>query len=180
MRGGIPRATLLLALGAFLTACEAEREEAPTAEPVELARFPIDSGAVRPGSAGSFDPAVSQDGRGSLRVYTEDGGLLRLYELDEIGEVSGQVTLTGFLRSQGLRGQAMLELRCRPAQGNEAFIRGIQHAVSGDSDWRPQEVRFADPALCRDPAAVRINLLVRGGPGTVWVDDLRLWSVPAD
>lgn len=174
----LPPVIALIALGAALAACAEEPETATFARAVELARFPLD-GEVPPGRAASFDPGVSQDGNGSLRVTTAEGGLLRLYDLDELGIVQGQVTLTGFLRSRDLGGQAMLELRCRPAEGDAAFVRGLQSAATGNTDWRAQEIRFTDPALCRDPVSIQINLLIQGA-GTVWVDNLRLWSVPTD
>ena len=147
--------------------------------PVELAHFPIEAGQVPPGGAAVFDPDISQDGGGSLRIETSREGRLRLYELDDLGPVQGQLTLTGFLRSRGLRGRALLELRCQPAEGDEAFVRGLRRPAGGDSDWTPQEIRFTDPTLCRDPVRVQINLLILGA-GTVWVDDLRLWSLPLE
>lgn len=168
----------LIALSAAVAGCSGEPETATSAGAVELARFPLD-GEVPPDRAAVFDPNVSQDGNGSLRVTTAEGGLLRLYQLDELGIVQGQIALTGFLRSRGLAGLAMLELRCQPAEGDAAFVRGVPRAVSGDSDWRAQDIRFGNPALCRDPVSIQINLWFQGS-GTVWVDHLRLWSVPAD
>lgn len=168
----------LIALGAAVAACDGEPETAGSAGAVELARFPLD-GEVPPDRAAVFDPDVSQDGNGSLRVTTAEGGILRLYQLDDLGIVRGQIALTGFLRSRGLEGLAMLELRCQPAEGDAAFVRGVPRAVSADSDWRAQDIRFSDPALCRDPVSIQINLWIQGS-GTVWVDHLRLSSVPAD
>lgn len=173
--------TMAIAAALLSAACgEGSRPEAAMpAGPVELAHFPIGAGQVPPGSAATFDPDVSRDGGGSLRIETSEGGRLRLYELDDLGPMQGQVTLTGFLRSRGLRGKAMLELRCQPGEGDEAFVRGLRRSAAGDSDWTAQEIRFSDPALCRDPVLIQINLLIQGS-GTVWVDDLRLWSVPLE
>lgn len=172
-------AILALVVGATPSACGQDPDTAAPDGPVELARFPLDSGDLPQGSAASFDYQVSQDGGGSLRVDATEEGLLRLYEVDDLGIVQGQVTLTGFLRSRGLRGHAMLELRCQPAEGDQAFIRGFRRAASGDMDWTPQEIRFMNPSLCRDPVSIQINLLL-AGTGTVWVDNLGLWSVPVD
>jgi hypothetical protein len=146
-------------------------------EPVELAHFPLSDGGIPAGADAVFDPNVSQDGGGSLRVETSRGGRLRLYELDDLGIVQGAVVYTGFLRSRGLSGQAMLEMWCQPAEGDAAFVRGAAQAVAGDSDWTPQEIRFSDPELCRSPASIELNVLIQGS-GTVWIDNLRLWSVP--
>lgn len=175
------RLILWIALGTGMTACGGSSEPETTAASgaIELAHFPLDAGEVPRGDAATFDASVSRDGRGSLRVEASRDGLLRLYDLDDVGFVQGQVVLTGFLRSRGLDGQAMLEMRCQPREGDEAFVRGARGAVAGDAGWTPQEIRFSDPTLCRDPASIRINLLIRGS-GTVWIDDLRLWSVASD
>jgi hypothetical protein len=146
--------------------------------PIELAHFPLSDASVPPGADAVFDPAVSQDGGGSLRVESDRGGRLRLYELDNLRDVQGAVVYTGFLRSRGLDGHAMLEMWCRPAEGEAVFVRGAATAVAGDSDWKPQEIRFSRPELCRTPVTIELNVLIQGA-GTVWIDDLRLWSVPA-
>jgi hypothetical protein len=152
----------------------------PGAEgPVELAHFPLSDGGIPAGADAVFDPNVSQDGGGSLRVETSRGGRLRLYELDDLGIVQGAVVYTGFLRSRGLSGQAMLEMWCQPVEGDAAFVRSAAQAVAGDSDWTPQEIRFSNPALCRNPVTIELNVLIQGG-GTVWIDDLRLWTVPVE
>jgi hypothetical protein len=145
---------------------------------VEVARFPLSDGAIPPGADAAFDSGVSQDGGGSLRVQTSQGGRLRLYRLDDLGLVQGEVVFTGFLRSRGLGGRAVMELWCRPAEGDAAFVRGYGSAVTGDAEWTPQEVRFSNPALCRNPVSIELNVLIEGA-GTVWIDNLRLWSVPA-
>lgn len=170
----------LACVAAVALACgEGPSGDRPAAEgAVEIARFPLGEGAVPPGADAAFDPGVSQDGGGSLRVQALRGGRLRLYRLDDLGLVQGAVVFTGFLRSRGLDGRAVLELWCRPAEGEAAFVRGYGSAVSGDSDWTPQEVRFSNPALCRNPVSIELNVLIEGS-GSVWIDDLRLWSVPA-
>lgn len=147
--------------------------------PIEIAHFPLSDAGVPAGADATFDPGVSQDGGGSLRVETARGGRLRLYELRDLGEVQGAVVYTGFLRSQGLDGEAMIELWCRPAEGEAAFVRSAGTSVIGDAEWTPQEIRFSRPELCRDPESVELNVLIRGA-GTVWIDDLRLWSVPVE
>lgn len=177
---------IALATAFALTACgedpRSERSEGagPSADgPVELAHFPLSDGAIPGGADAVFDPNVSQDGGGSLRVETDQGGRLRLYELDDLGIVQGAVVYTGFLRSSGLNGQAMLEMWCRPAEGDAAFVRSAPQSVEGDSDWTPQELRFSRPELCLNPVSIELNVLIQGA-GTVWIDDLRLWSIPLE
>ena len=152
---------------------------ASTTKAVEIAHFPISVGAVPAGADAVFDPGVSQDGGGSLRVDTQQGGRLRLYALDGIGDVQGRLVYTGFRKSRDLRGAAFFEMWCRPASGDPAFVRGVNRRVEGTSDWKPTEIGFSRPDLCSNPVSVELNVVVDGS-GTVWIDDLRLWSVPVD
>lgn len=186
-----PLIAIAMATALALTACgEDPRSErsggaassgagASAAGPVEIAHFPLSDGAIPAGADAVFDPNVSQDGGGSLRVESDQGGRLRLYELEDLGVVQGALVYTGFLRSRGLAGKAMLEMWCRPAEGEAAFVRSAAQAVAGDSDWTPQEIRFSRPELCRNPVSIELNVLIQGA-GTVWIDDLRLWSVPVE
>jgi hypothetical protein len=152
----------------------------PERSPVQIAHFPLSEDAV-PGEADAvFDPDVSQDGGGSLRVVTgEQGGRLRLYRLDDVGPVRGSLHYTGFLKSQDLRGSAFLELWCHPTEGNPAFVRSVPSRVEGTSDWKPQELAFSRPETCQDPDSVELNVVIQGA-GTVWIDNLRLWDVPVE
>jgi hypothetical protein len=147
--------------------------------PVELAHFPLSEGAVPVGADAVFDPEISRDGGGSLRVESREGGRLRLYRLGELGPVSGRLLMTGFLKSRDLEGAAFFEMRCRPAVGNEAFVRGVAGRVEGSSDWKPTQMGFSRPDLCSNPVSVELNVVVDGS-GTIWIDDLRLWNVPTD
>lgn len=146
---------------------------------VELAHFPLGPDDLPAGRDAAYDAGISQDGGGSLRVATDVGGRLRLYELDDVGPIGGRLVYTGFLRSRDLDGTAFLELWCRPAEDDPAFVRGIPTGVSGSSDWTPQVIGFTNPELCSGPVSVELNVVIQGG-GTVWIDDLRLWSVPIE
>lgn len=174
----------LLALGLF--ACGEDERPAgaasgrPLRAPVQIAHFPLSAENVPSGADAVFDPDVSQDGGGSLRVVTgEQGGRLRLYRLDDVGPVEGALLYTGFLKSQDLKGMAFFELWCHPAEGNPAFVRGLPRRVTGTSDWKPQELSFSRPATCSNPASVELNVVIQGS-GTVWIDNLRLWDVAVE
>jgi hypothetical protein len=135
---------------------------------------------VPSGADAVFDPEVSQDGGGSLRVVTgEEGGRLRLYRLGDVGPVEGALVYTGFLKSQDLDGSAYFELWCHPAEGNPAFVRGIPTGVEGTSDWKPQELRFRSPETCADPSSIELNVVIHG-TGTVWIDNIRLWDASVE
>ena len=179
-----------LVLGLVLAGCEREPAADPAPEagpsgttaaaatgPVEIAHFPLSEGAVPQGADAVFDPEISRDGDGSLRLQTEHGGRLRLYALDDLGQVKGRLVFTGFLKSNDLRGAAFFEMQCRPTTGNSAFVRGVTGRVEKTSDWKPTQIGFSRPDLCSNPLSVELNVVVDGS-GTVWIDDLRLWSVP--
>ena len=147
---------------------------------MQIAHYPLSAEEVPAGADAVFDPDVSQDGGGSLRVATgEEGGRLRLYRLDDVGPVEGSLLYTGFLKSRDLKGSAFFELWCHPTEGNPAFVRGFPRRVAGTSDWKPQELSFSQPGTCRDPASVELNVVIQGA-GTVWIDNLRLWDVAVE
>ncbi|HJU86021.1 MAG TPA: hypothetical protein VJ788_01465 [Gemmatimonadota bacterium] len=171
---------------AVLTGCGTEAAPdraagtAPQRPPVEIAHYPLSADAVPAGADAAFDPDVSQDGGGSLRVVTgKEGGRLRLYRLDDVRPVEGALVYTGFLKSQDLDGTGYFELWCHPAEGNAAFARGVPTGVSGSSDWKPQEVSFRRPETCSDPSFLELNVVIHGS-GTVWIDNIRLWDVPVE
>ncbi len=181
-----PLRTILAIAPALVAACGTEvppdRPGAVAAarSPVQIAHFPLSENRVPAGADAVFDPDVSQDGGGSLRVLTgEEGGRLRLYRLDDVGPVEGSLLYTGFLKSQDLRGTAFLELWCHPPEGNPAFVRGVPTRVAGTSDWKPQELSFSRPETCHDPVSVELNVVIHGA-GTVWIDNLRLWDVAVE
>ena len=178
--------TILAIAPAVVAACGTESPPdrpaaaVPARSPVQIAHYPLSAQAVPGGADAVFDPDVSQDGGGSLRVATGDaGGRLRLYRLDDVGPVEGALLYTGFLKSQDLRGSAYFELWCHPAEGNAAFARGVSTRVEGTSDWKPQEVSFRRPEACTDPAFVELNVVIHGA-GTVWIDNIRLWDVAVE
>ena len=107
---------------------------------------------------------------------------------DVMGRIAGFLGQRGFAPSPpaaaapGARppeGAAFLEMRCRPATRDASFVRGGPTGVKGTSDWTPQVAGFSDPALCHGPVGVELNVVIQG-PGTVWIDALRLWTLPAD
>lgn len=182
MRSSPPGFLLVLAL----FACGVDEQTAgkdpggSAGAPVEIAHYPLSADAVPAGADAVFDRDVSQDGGGSLRVETGgEGGRLRLYRIDDVDAIDGTLLFTGFLKSQELRGTAFFELWCHPVEGNPAFVRGLPRRVAGTSDWKPQELSFSQPAACRRPAFVELNVVIQGA-GTVWIDNLRLWDLPVE
>ena len=91
-----------------------DRSAAATTKAVEIA---LDQCGAVPAGRTRSSIRASRDGGGSLRVDTQQGGRLRLYALDDIGEVQGRLVYTGFLKSRDLRGRR--SSRCGAARRPE-------------------------------------------------------------
>ncbi len=64
-----------------------------------------------------------------------------------------------------------------PGRG-EFFSRALATPLSGTTEWSSQQTPFLLKAG-ESPDNIRLNLVVEG-PGTVWIDDIVLESVPLD
>lgn len=180
MRDPLPVVLLTLTLAAGCGDPRSARDAgAPEAGATEIAHFPLEEGDLPEGRDATFDAATSRDGNGSLRVDAERAGRFRLYALDGIDPRGGRLVFTGFLRARELEGTTFLELRCRPATGDPSFARGIATPVRGTTEWTPHVVGFSRPDRCVGPASIELNAVI-DGRGTVWIDDLRLWSVAVE
>jgi hypothetical protein len=80
------------------------------------------------------------------------------------------------LRSQGLSGKAYLEMWVRVAGVGEAFSRGLDQPLTGDTGWVTREIPFF---LQKGEKADLVKLgLVFEGAGTVWIRDIELLKAP--
>ena len=80
------------------------------------------------------------------------------------------------LRSEGLVGQAYLEMWCVfPGQG-EAFSRGLNNVLTGSNDWATYQTPFFLKAG-EEPDLIRLNLVVEG-KGKVFIKDIELLAGP--
>jgi hypothetical protein len=138
--------------------------------------YPLDSlDDVITQSGVSLDEEIKAEGTASLRVTVEAGEqphTIRLFELGDLDVEEARLLYQARLRCQDLNGQAFLEMLCHfPGQG-EFFSRALQDAITGTTDWTTQETIFY---LQKDenPDNVMLNLVVTG-PGTVWIDDIKV------
>jgi hypothetical protein len=128
-------------------------------------------GIVTPTSL-ELDPSVSVDGRGSLRVTTPQARVIPLYCFGDLDIDDAVLTCDADLRAANLDGKAYLELTCSFEGRGTFFARGLDQAVSSSPRWSRTRARLRlRPG--EHPKDVQVNLVI-SGPGTAWIDDVRL------
>ena len=169
------RVELVLGSAALLL-CGCSAVDAP---PTRLLELPIDSlDGILTHTGVSFDPQVSADGNGSLRVAADAAKTVRLYETGAIDVENARLTYRARIRTEGVRGRVYLEMWCRFPGRGEFFSRALATPLSGTTEWSSQETPFLLKAG-ENPENIRLNLVIEG-PGTVWIDDVVLESAPLD
>lgn len=149
----------------------------PQAEPVELKRFPLDSlEVVRAETGVSFDADVSSDGQGALRVDAKEPLTVPLFEVTDIEIEDATLIYQAQLQSEGLDGQAYLEMWVRVPGKGEFFSRGLDRPMTGTMSWMEVSTPFFLQAG-QKPDLIRLNVVVNGR-GRLWVDDVRLLRAP--
>ena len=162
---------LLLAV----SACRSSRQT-PTS-PVEVKHFSMDSlEGVRATSGVSFDPQISSDGKGSLRIDTGHPLTVPLFEVNDVSIENATLLYQASLQSQNLDGKAYLEMWLRFPGKGEFFSRGLDRPVTGTMSWMTSTIPFfLQPG--QKPDLIRLNLVV-DGKGRVWIDDMHLLRQP--
>jgi predicted Ser/Thr protein kinase len=141
---------------------------------VELKHYPLDSleGVITQEGV-ELDKTISSDGHGSLKITVDGPTVVRLFETGPITAENAPLIYQAKLRTEGLGGQAYLEMWCRLPGVGEFFSRGLNNTLTGTADWTTVETPFfLRPGQGR-PDNVRLNLVITG-KGTVWIDDIRL------
>src|SRR6266849_10527194 len=150
---------------------------APKAEAVELTHFPLDSlEGVRATTGVSFDPKISRDGKGSLRVDANEPMTVPLFEVTDVSIENATLLYQASLQTQGLDGKAFLEMWVRIPGKGEFFSRGLDRPVTGTISWMTAITPFFLQAG-QKPDVIRLNLVVQG-KGRVWIDDVHLMRQP--
>lgn len=124
----------------------------------------------------ALDANTSQDGKGALRIETTEPVTVQLYEVGDVDVEDARLMYQAALRCQDLQGQAYLEMLCQFKELGTYFSRALHAPISGDSDWVVQETPFF-LQTGQNPTNVKLNLVITG-PGTVWVDAIRLMRLP--
>jgi hypothetical protein len=167
-------ATLVVVIP-FTTACSSESAEPGPA--AELVRYPLDDLAgVIAQTGAEFDSVVSADGNGSLRLTATQPTTFRLFETGDLDVEDALLLYRAQVRTEGVEGNAYLEMWVQFAGVGEAFSRDLQTPLSGSNEWSTEETPFFLQAA-QNPGNVKLNLVI-DGRGTVWIDDIRLTRGP--
>ncbi len=142
-----------------------------------LRTFPVNnlSGLVD-SSLVAFDPNVSDDSGGSIRIVSDSALTVPLYLVDSIGVDDCRLIYRARLKTEAFNGQVYLEMWCHFPDLGEYFTRNLDQTLSGTTDWTTSEaVFFLKPG--QTPDFVRLNMVAKG-TGTVWIDRIELLKAP--
>jgi hypothetical protein len=138
-----------------------------------IQQFPIrDLDGVLTQSGLKFDPGITSDGNGSIRVDADAPTTIRLYDVEPAKVEDTRLVYRAHLRTEDVRGQVYLEMWCAFPGAGEFFSRALHAPLTGTTEWTTQETPFF-LKKGEVPNLVRLNLVITG-PGTVWIDDLTL------
>jgi len=148
------------------------------AEPAsDIEYFPADSkDRVVGAEMVTVDPAVSFDGKGSLKITVEQPTTVQLYEVPSPKAENSDIIYQAKLKTKDFGGDAYLQMLIHYPSGGEITAHNYDKAIGGTTEWTPMEVK-ANIRKGQKPDVVRLNLILNGG-GTVWVDDVHLHKVP--
>ncbi|MBU2551909.1 MAG: hypothetical protein KKB20_26100 [Proteobacteria bacterium] len=151
--------------------------EAHPVKAEEIRRFPLDQTMeVISRTDVAPDPAVSTDGKGSIRVTARAPRVVRLFEVQGLDVENARLIYQARLKTRDVQGTVFLEMWCRFPGLGEYFSRGLHDQLSGTNDWSSVETPFF-LQKGQKPDRVKLNLVVNGR-GTVWIDDVRLVTGP--
>jgi len=144
-----------------------------TSQVVELQSFPIDNlEGIITQSGVQIDKTTSSDGKGSLRITVSEPAVVRLYEVRDLKIENARLIYQAKVRTEGVEGQAYLEMWCHFPGKGEFFSRGLQDTLTGTNQWITMETPFF-LKKGEKPDYVKLNLVING-KGTAWIDDIRL------
>ena len=163
---------MVVALVLMGAACTRDKGEV-----IEIGHYPVDDleGVIMAGCV-EFDDAISADGGGAIRAATTEPTTFRLYETGDIDIEDARLIYQAKLRTSGVDGRVYLEMYCHFPGKGDAFSRGLQTPLTGNTDWVTEEIPF----FLREgenPDNVKLNLVIDGS-GTAWIDDIRLLKAP--
>lgn len=145
--------------------------------------FPItDTSEIITQTAVVIDPNTSAGKGGSLLINATEPLTVELFELNQEDFGNKRLTYKAQMRSEdliateGARGIAYIELLAKFPGGEEIVSRGPRVPISGTTDWTyANTVLYIDKAS--SPENVKLNLVVEG-QGRVWIDAIKLESIP--
>lgn len=142
-----------------------------------VAHFPADDlNGVENLTGVTFDPDVSYDGNGSIRLEARRYATFLLYEIQDIDVEETRLVYTARVRTEDVRGQVYLEMEGDFFTRGEISAKSIQQSLTGTTDWTPRRVEFM-LRRTENPVAIRL-MLVLNGSGKAWIDDVKVTKVP--
>jgi hypothetical protein len=142
-----------------------------------LKEFPLDSvDGIIAQSDVQFDKDVSSDGKGSLKIIAKGPLTLKLLEVEGINIEDARLIYEAKVKTEGLEGNAYLEMWCQFLGKGEFFSRGLQSTASGNTGWMTMETPFF-LQKGEKPERIKLNLVV-DGIGAAWIDHIRLVKGP--
>jgi hypothetical protein len=124
----------------------------------------------------TIDRAVSSDGNGSLRIDATREHLVNLYRVwgEEEDLSFRQLVYEADVRTEGVEGDVFLVMQAgiTSAPGGSMPVVGQESAIRGTNDWTTLHAA-AGNAGGAHLLETKLQLHI-GGPGTVWIDDVKL------
>ncbi|MHC4951220.1 MAG: hypothetical protein ACYTEU_09600, partial [Planctomycetota bacterium] len=118
------------------------------------------------------------NGGASLRIKSDSSekSTIRLYEIGPMSVENSMLIYSAQMKSDLSHGKAYLEMWCEFGDKGEFFSRGLDHPISGTTNWTTVQTPFRlEPG--QKPVNVKLNLVTEG-EGTIWIDDVKLSSSP--
>lgn len=163
---------VLAAVLVCFAACPASQEDV-----VVVKSYPADSlDGVITKSGVQVDEKVSSDGKGALRITTEEPTVIQLFETGDLDVEKARLIYKARIRTEDVEGNVYLEMYCQFSGKGDFFSRDLQSPLTGTNDWTTEETPFF-LQKGENPDNVKLNLVFTG-KGTAWVDDIKLLKAP--
>jgi hypothetical protein len=157
----------------FFISCKRQPEK------IELKYFPVNdlkgTNTIIDNSGIQLDRNVSSDDKGSIKITTLKPQVFPLYTVDDLKVDDTQIIYEAKVKSEGLNGQAYLEMWCVFKDKGEFFSRGFDSVIAGTTDWKTIRTVF-NLRKGDMPDQIKLNIIVNG-VGTVWIDDITLSKI---
>ena len=132
------------------------------------------------------DQVVAEEGGWRIDVKSPKETAVRLFEVSDPGVDNCMVFYRLKIKTRllkydfaGKKGEAYQEMWCRfPGIKGEAFSKGLNKKVSGNTEWTEVAIPFRLEKRHR-PDLIRLNLVV-SGRGQVWIKDVEVVRAPLE
>lgn len=119
-----------------------------------------------------IDSAIKHGGKYSLKLYhaKKDGEFGSCSMIIPSTYTGKQIVLTGFLKTENVKGYAGLWLRLDGEKSNLGFDNMSDRGITGTNDWKEFSIKLP---FSEDVQKINAGALLVG-EGAIWVDDLSL------